>query len=111
MYDIGKKQGHCFIWHQSEAERGATEIATCLLKFIRAAHETGIKTIILYSDNCGGQNRSRFVFSMLEYAANTLKIDITHRFLEKGHTQNERDSMHVTIENAKKHKFIYVPKQ
>lgn len=34
VYDIGKKLGYCFIWNESEAKRGANEIATCLLKFM-----------------------------------------------------------------------------
>jgi hypothetical protein len=39
---------------------------------------------------------------MWEYAAFTLKVKIIDRFLEKGHTQNEGDSMHACIENAQK---------
>lgn len=30
---------------------------------------------------------------MWEYAAFILKLEITHRFLEKGHAQNEDDSI------------------
>lgn len=71
----------------------------------------GVTEFIFYSDNCGGQNRNRFLFSMWEYAAFTLKAKITHRFLERGHTQNEGDSMHACIENSKKGKTIYVPVQ
>jgi len=48
---------------------------------------------------------------MWEYAASIYKVAITHRFFEKGHTQNEGDSMHATIECAKKGKIIYVPSQ
>ncbi|KAF0749109.1 Uncharacterized protein FWK35_00014246 [Aphis craccivora] len=59
--------------------------------------EKGVKEFCFYSDNCG------------EYAAFTLKIKITHRFLEKGHTKNEGDSMHACIKNAQKGKTIYVP--
>jgi len=39
---------------------------------------------------------------MWEYAAFTLKVKITHRFLEKGNTQNDGDNMHACIENAQK---------
>lgn len=73
--------------------------------------EKGIKEFCFYSDNCAGQNRNRFIFAMWEYAAFTFKVKITHRFLEKGHTQNEGDSMHACIENAHKGKLIYVPSQ
>lgn len=111
IFDIGKKHGYCFVWHQSEGNRGSNEIATCLLKFLKIIKDQGVKEVVLYSDNCGGQNRNRFVYSMWEYAAFTLKLKITHRFLERGHTQNEGDSMHAVIENAKKGKVIYTPDQ
>lgn len=45
---------------------------------------------------------------MWEQTAFTLKFNIKHTFLEKGHTQNESDSMHATIECSKKHKTIYI---
>jgi len=73
--------------------------------------ENGIKEFSFYSDNNAGQNRNRFIYSMWEYAAYSLKVNIMHTFLEKGHTQNEGHSMHATIECAKKNKAIYVPAQ
>jgi len=111
VYDIGKKLGYCYMWNESEAKRGSNEIGTCLMKFLKYMTDKGVKEFCFYSDNCGGQNRNRFIFAMWEYAAFTLKIKITHRFLEKGHTQNEGDSMHACIENAQKGKNIYVPAQ
>ena len=36
---------------------------------------------------------------------------ITHYFLEKGHTQNEGDSVHSVIEGATKRRNIYEPSQ
>lgn len=38
-------------------------------------------------------------------------MDITHRFLERGHTQNEGDSVHALIEKQSKGKMIYTPDQ
>lgn len=112
IYDIGNNEGYCYVWHEQIARRGSNEISSCLWKFIKAQVDQGIKKIIFYSDNCSGQNRNRFVFSMMAFAAIFFKIDITHRFLEKGHTQNEGDSMHAVIENAKKRQSVlYVPEQ
>lgn len=112
IYDIGKKQGYCYMWCESDGKRGSNEIATCLLKFIKHMKENpGISEFSFYSDDCAGQNRNRFVYSMWEYAAFIYKVNIKHTFLEKGHTQNEDDSVHATIECAKKGKVIYVPMQ
>lgn len=33
VYDIGKHQGHCYVWTEELAKRGSNEIASCLLVF------------------------------------------------------------------------------
>lgn len=111
QYDIGKKQGYCFMWTETDAKRGSNEICTCLMKFIKIMKERGSEEFSFFSDNCAGQNRNRFIYAMWEYASSTLNVNIKHTFLEKGHTQNEGDSMHATIECSKKNKTIYIPAQ
>lgn len=73
--------------------------------------ENGVNNFCFYFDNCGSQNRNRFIFAMWEYVAFKLKIKITYTFLEKGHTQNEGDSVHAYIEKAQIGKIIYMPAQ
>lgn len=68
-------------------------------------------SIRLWSDNCGGQNRNRIVFLMYVYCSQKYNIDICHRFLEKGHTQQEGDSVHALIEKSSKRKFIFCPEE
>ncbi|CAD0198036.1 unnamed protein product [Chrysodeixis includens] len=46
---------------------------------------------------------------MYLYAAKLLKVHVCHRFLEKGHTQQEGDSVHALIERSSKRKMIYTP--
>lgn len=112
VYDIGNNEGYCYVWHEQIAKRGPNEIASCLWKFLELQKSKNIRKIVFYSDNCGGQNRNRFIFAMLSLASLTFELDIIHRFLEKGHTQNEGDSMHGVIENAKKRQSVlYVPEQ
>ncbi|CAG9769804.1 unnamed protein product [Ceutorhynchus assimilis] len=112
IYDLGNNKGHCYVWNESIARRGPNEISSCLLNFIKKQTGNGVKKIVFYSDNCGGQNRNRFVFSMFAHASKTIKVQILHRFLERGHTQNEGDSMHATIESAKKRQSnIFTPAQ
>lgn len=114
VYDMGKKAGHCFEWHEGEGSRGVNEIGTCIYKFLQSI---STKTpVVLYSDNCTGQNKNKYVISLL---LNTvLEFDlpsITLNFLTVGHTQNEGDAMHSLIEKQKKRPLksgpIYVPAQ
>ncbi|CAH2088043.1 unnamed protein product [Euphydryas editha] len=77
----------------------------------RINSQKAYQTINLYSDNCGGQNRNRIVFMMYSIAAKKFNVNISHKFLEKGHTQNENDSIHALIERSSKNKEIYTPDQ
>ncbi|KAH9643194.1 hypothetical protein HF086_012856 [Spodoptera exigua] len=79
--------------------------------FIADTVGNGIKDYRFWSDNCGGQNRNRIVFLMYMLASSKFFIDIGHRFLVVGHTQNEGDSMHALIERQTKDKMLYTPDQ
>jgi hypothetical protein len=109
IFDMGNKKGVCYMWDETVAKRGANEVSSCLLDFIKANVERGYKDFRFWSDNCAGQNRNRIVYSLYVFAAKKYNISITHRFLEKGHTQNEGDSVHSVIERSSQAKTIYTP--
>ncbi|XP_061721962.1 uncharacterized protein LOC133528554 isoform X1 [Cydia pomonella] len=35
VYSLGEKEGTCFMWQESQGRRGANEVASCLLDFIK----------------------------------------------------------------------------
>lgn len=110
IYDLAPKQGHCNMWDETEAGRGANEIASCLYIYLKEKAEKGYKEIAFYSDGCGAQNRNRFLYTMYLYIVATTTIQsITHQYLESGHSQNEGDSMHSAIERAVRGVDIYIP--
>ncbi|XP_073956134.1 uncharacterized protein [Choristoneura fumiferana] len=111
LFDMGRKRAVCYMWDETVAKRGANEVSSCLLDFIEANARDGVRFFLFWSDNCPGQNRNRFVYSSYVHAANQFHVSITHRFMEKGHTQNEGDSVHSAIENAARTKKIYTPKE
>jgi len=54
-----------------------------------------VDEVIIYSDTCGGQNRNRHMAALLLYAVQMTKLKIINqKFLERGHTYMEVDSMH-----------------
>ena len=110
VYSLGSGQGTCYMWDESEGGRGACEIGTCLIFYLRSLPAT-VKHVVFFSDTCTGQNRNQFVAAALLHAIKILpNIDvIEHKFLEPGHTQMECDSMHAAIEHAKKSTSIYIP--
>lgn len=99
------------MWPEVNGKHGACEVASCLLKFIETKIKDGAKEFRFWSDNCAIQNRNRIVFSFYTYVAKKYGVTISHRFLERGHTQNEADSVHALIERNAKNKLVYTPEQ
>ncbi|CAH1171175.1 unnamed protein product [Phaedon cochleariae] len=115
IFDLKNKRGYCYLWHEAIAKRGANEICSCVYKFITEHRDRN--DIIFYSDNCVGQNKNKFIFGMYLYCVQHFEDihSISHKFLIVGHTQNEGDSMHATIEKEKKRMLksgpVYIPAQ
>ena len=104
--------GHCYVWCEKDGLRGSNEIGSCVYHYLESLHKEGIKKVILFSDACGGQNRNKNMLSMLWYARHKFSFDsIEHIFFVTGHSQNEGDSMHSTIERKSKKTPIYTPCQ
>lgn len=100
IFDIGRKIGYCYCYDETDARKGANEVSSLLLSFMTDRIKEGITEFRMYSDNCSGQNRNRFVFGAYVLASLKFKnIKITHTFLECRHTQNEADSVHALIES------------
>jgi len=112
VYDLGTKDGYCYMWHEGIGKRGANNIASCIWKFINFMSERSKKEFHFFTDNCCGQNKNKLIISMYFHAVKTFNVDrICHYYLEKGHTENEGDSMHSTIESAAKSVNIFSPFQ
>lgn len=106
IFEINTKDVNCFVWHEREANRGANEIGTCVLNYLedlqRNATDGKKFDVIFYSDNCCGQQKNKFIISMYMYAVAVYDFinSITHKFLIKGHSQNEGDSLHSVIQRS-----------
>lgn len=111
IHNICNGQAHMFMWHEGQGNRGCKEIASCIWKFIKTLPST-VKNLILYSDNCGGQNKSHYITKFWLYVVQKTQIEkIDHKFLIVGHSFMECDQDFGIIEKAKKksHQPIFVP--
>lgn len=109
IHDCKSGIPHCYMWHEGMAGRGANEVSSCLFKHLSCL-KTGCSSVILYSDNCFGQNKNSIVATMMAVVArNISEIEIIdHKFLEVGHTHLECDSDHSLIEKKKKRSGIQI---
>ncbi|XP_072394907.1 uncharacterized protein [Diabrotica undecimpunctata] len=112
--NLSYEKVHCYFWSECDAKRGAVEIGSCILNYL--SQLSGGSDVTFFSDNCCGQQKNKYVASVYLYAVTNLNINkITHKFLIKGHSQNEGDNIHSLIEKDIKRNLksgpIYIPAQ
>ena len=111
IYETASRNGYCFIWDETEGNRGANEVATCLLQYIKALPST-VTEVCTYSDTCGGQNRNQFICAAMLHATQVTNVNVIDlKYMESGHSYLEADAMHSTIEKAKRHQKIYTTRE
>lgn len=108
IYDLKSHDARCCLWDESEGEVVSSVFATCVIKYIEEKFIDDLP-IVIYSDGCTNQNRNTMMANALLAHAIKNNKTITQKFLEKGHTQMEVDSVHSAIEFNLKKKTIYLP--
>ncbi|CAG9770205.1 unnamed protein product [Ceutorhynchus assimilis] len=112
VFNLKTKDGYCYIWHEGQGGLTANIFTSILYSFVRnhvMQENEAVSKIIFYSDGCSCQNRNALLSSALLNLSQESKIQIEQKYLEKGHTQMECDSMHSSIERKLKKKIINVP--
>lgn len=103
-YNLGTKEGTCFMWHECLAKRGANEISSCLYIFLKEQDAKGAETIDMFCDGCAGQNKNSIVPAMiiqfLKSSSSTQTVNL--HIMVPNHGQSEGDSMHACIERRLK---------
>lgn len=64
FYESVTRNGFCYVWGETEGKSGGNEISTILQKYIENVDEREtVKSLILYSDSCPGQNKNKIVLA------------------------------------------------
>lgn len=114
FYNIANKEVFCYTWDESQSKRGASEISTAVYNALLYYDNKGIVCANLFSDGCPGQNKNSIIPSMLLYFVSKSKSieEVSLRFFEPFHGQNEGDSCHSAISCAiQKAGDVLVPSQ
>ncbi|XP_049318931.1 uncharacterized protein LOC125780591 isoform X1 [Astyanax mexicanus] len=107
MYNMATHDATNYLWHEGEGGLTANEFASCIIHFLEehSMHDE----YILWSDGCSYQNRNIVLSNaLLKFATEKQKV-VTQKYLEKGHTQMECDSVHSVIERRLRDRDIHVP--
>lgn len=112
IHDCVSGQGHMFMWTESVAKRGSSEIASVLLKYL-TSKPTRSENLLVFTDNCGGQNKNWLIMALwLQLVREKVYKTIEHRFLISGHTHLPSDRDFALIEKHKKYvKQVFSPEE
>lgn len=111
IHNLGTGNANMFMWHEGQASRGCEEMLSCHLKLVKTL-PTRVKRIIMFSDNAGGQNKSRFTVKFWPHVVNTTHIEqVDHKYLLSGHSYNDCDRNFGVIERARRNTGtgIFIP--
>ncbi|XP_063232484.1 uncharacterized protein LOC134536622 [Bacillus rossius redtenbacheri] len=117
VYENRNGRGTCYVWGECDGRKGSTEISTCVSLWLqdidKELGEHQQLDIVLYCDNCPGQNKNRCMFSMLYHNCQKLPgvRSIQLKFLLTGHTYMGADTVHSTIATFIKKRTIMAPSQ
>lgn len=114
VHDINGGSMH--IWPEDIASRGSQDIASCLMAYFCNNKENikGRKTLLAWSDSCGGQNKNKNIIAFWYHIVHALHLfdEVQHKFPIPGHTFLDCDRDFGIIEKAKRATpAVYLPDQ
>ncbi|XP_054260924.1 uncharacterized protein LOC128985459 [Macrosteles quadrilineatus] len=109
VYNLATKHCTCYWFNEVEGDLSANTFATCITDYLKEHCLSPIRPIIIYSDGATNQNRNQILANALLHFAVQNNVQVSQKFLIKGHTHMEGDFVHAKIEERLKGKEVYVP--
>lgn len=95
LFDEVRQISYIYMWPESVASKGTAEIASCILRHLRATLSLSTKRLILYCDPYHGQNRNMKLSLMLQHFLHSWEHpelkSIKQIFFVPGHGYNNCD--------------------
>ena len=87
IHNLISKKSTMYLWDEVTAKRGSCEIMSCLQHYVDYNHHENQTKLLLYSDNCAGQNKNtNVILGCLRLLHSKKFFRIEHRFLVPGHS-------------------------
>jgi hypothetical protein len=101
IHDLRTGESTMFLYSESYAQKGANEVLSCLNYYIRNCLPPNTKDLMLWCDNCYGQNKNRYTIAYLNSLHEDFEtIQIT--FPIPGHTRMAVDRDFAQVEKLKR---------
>lgn len=107
IYNIGNAECHNCWWYETEGNLEASVSTTILIKHLEKVC-LDKKPIVVYTDGCWYQNRNVVLSSGLLKYSIKYKVNVQQKYLIKGYTQMELDSIPSLVERSCKEKDIFL---
>jgi len=113
VYNLETHDVICYWFDESQTDLVASSFASCLIDAVEELlDKSGPRPIVnIFSDGCTYQNRNSILSNALLDLSIRKNVIINQKYLEKGHTQMEADSVHSVLEGAMRNRDIYLPSQ
>lgn len=114
VYESKTQNGYCYLWGEKDGKRGVVEICSNLFRYLtHLDNNESCHRLSLYCDNCPGQNKNKYILSMLGYFLHNSKNinEIKLTYLVAGHTYMPVDSMHAVIEKYSRNVTVQAPSE
>lgn len=114
--DVNARYPVFYIWDETQASRGATEIGSALYDHLKSLQiEDGVSKIRLFCDGCGGQNKNAHIIHLLIYwlrveAPPSVK-EVIINFPVRGHSFLPADRVFGRVEKILKREVVIVNPQ
>nr|CAI5841243.1 unnamed protein product [Callosobruchus analis] len=112
IYNLKTKEVYCYLWNEAEGQLSANEFSSIVTYFLETEvipKLDATREIVIYSDGCTCQNRNAILANALLHVASVHKVTVLQKYLLKGHTQMEVDSVHSCIERVVRNIKINLP--
>nr|CAI5841363.1 unnamed protein product [Callosobruchus analis] len=113
IYNLKTKEVYCYLWNEAEGQLSANEFSSIVTYFLETEvipKLDATREIVIYSDGYTCQNRNAILANALLHVASVHKeVTILQKYLLKGHTQMEVDSVHSCIERVVRNIKINLP--
>ena len=109
IHDCVASKGFMYMWDETVAKRGSSEVASLLKLLSGLMYRTGARSLVSYFDGCGGQNKNLAIVGLYNELHLSRVYDIlNHKFLTRGHTFLRNDTDFAQIKKRKASATVYV---
>lgn len=107
IHNVKTGSSTMYLWDESTGRRGSCEIASCLYDYLCKV-DVNVKKVIMFSDNCSGQNKNlNLVLANLYFIHKDQFTEIKHYFMIPGHSYLPCDRDFGNIEREIRNSTVY----